>query len=147
PDGAQIACGTGNGRLEMFARSSGKPDWGVKTGFGPVARVMVSPTGTLILAIAPDGSIGTWSARDGKEIRKAGPPVSGVRAIGVSSDGRHAIFGVDSGSAKVLEPETGRELGEVPAAAGIVTAAAVSNQGRFSAIGFKNASVRLSIHR
>ncbi len=130
PDGGRIA-GTGWDRTSRV--------WDVATG-----REVVQFTGHLAeqhgIAISPDGRkiiscgldrVRMWDSSSGKELLALPPDSTGTFCAAFSPDGRRVVTGLQDGSVKIWDPDTGRDL--VPVIKGhsdVVSSVRFSPDGR-----------------
>lgn len=135
PDGSFFACLGSDGRLRLFHGATGQelP--------GPVANIrsfLISANGRWIL-FATAGGAGVYEVGAGEQFHIAG---GAVTALALSSDGRFAAAGFESGTLTVQDLRQRGRPTDVAVQPGAVSALAFMPDGRTLAAGGKDGMVR-----
>jgi hypothetical protein len=72
-DSCDLACGTHNGRVEMFERGSATPRWSVRSGRRRIAGIAAAGKGGPLVTAAADGTIVSWDPVSGGELQRSRP--------------------------------------------------------------------------
>ncbi|MEE8143095.1 MAG: hypothetical protein V3T77_08345, partial [Planctomycetota bacterium] len=139
PDGSGVVCGTRKGWLYLYDRRGGRLSWGVKARMGRIRSLAVTPSGSNLVMVSRRGLVTLWDMRDGSMTRRI-KTVKGVRSAAISHDGRYLLIGLRSGTGRILESETEKEvaaLADTPRRSSM----AVASTGKAAAAGKRDGSV------
>ncbi len=152
PDGATVAVGLWNGKVELRSRADGaivqtlthldKEAW-------TVGRVAFSPNGEQLASVATDGQLKLWNWKDGSLNKTIAAHPGQSWAVQYSRDGSKMMTAGMEGTAKFWDLQTDKELFHLKEQSGLlettipITAAAWSPNGASLATSHADNSVRV----
>jgi WD40 repeat protein/serine/threonine protein kinase len=130
PDGALLASGWGDGRVQVWDARAGRGSHAFAAYVGAVTGLAFSPDGGRLVTAGQDEPVKVWDTRTGRLAFALPAGREGqTTAVAVSPDGRHLATGGTDGCVRLADAATGREFLTLRGHKGGITGVAFSPAG------------------
>lgn len=111
PDGRRIVCGSDDGRIRVFDRTTGKElNSSPKGHTSAVRSVAISSDSKLIVSGSNDETVQVWDTEKSSAFTLKGH-IGAVRSVAISLDGKHVVSGSNDKTIRVWDVEAREALG------------------------------------
>src|SRR5206468_2134465 len=138
-DGKLVISAGADSTVRVWEASSGK-ELHQLGGMALIVQLAVAVDGQNVILTDNGGGITAWHPESGKHVQ-VWTPIGTLAAL--SRDGRQLAFAADVGTARVLDPSSGREVFALRKHAGPITGIAFSPDGARIATASKDRTVKV----
>src|SRR5262249_6624102 len=119
------------------------PGWRALGHTDNINAVAFTEQGRTIVSASHDGTLRTWEADSGRQVRAWSAHEGPVWGVAVAANGRLALSGGQDRMLRVWDVQAGESLPALPEQSMMVTCVAMTADGRYAASGGMDALVRL----